>query len=500
MSRVRLGWLLSLVILMAGCSGPKVVGQNAATGSFPKTKPNILFAFADDWGWPHAGSYGDPVVKTPTFDRVAQEGVLFRYAYVSSPSCTPSRSALLTGQWHWRLEESGNLWSTLNKKYPVYPDLLGDNGYHVGYERKGWGPGKIEVGGRKTNPAGPKYGSFKQFMAKRPDGKPFCYWFGSNDPHRGYKKGSGKASGMPLDKIKLPAFYPDLPEIRSDIADYYFEVQRFDREVGAMLKLLEDAGELDNTIVVISGDHGMPFPRCKSTCYEWGARVPLAIRWPKGIKGGREITDLVSLTDLAPTFLEAAGVAIPKQMTGVSLRPQLVSSKSGKITNRPHVLFGKERHVPSQEKPNSGGYPIRAIRTDDFLYIHNFKPDRWPAGTPNDGKAWKKGSWYGDVDPGPTKNALVSRRNDPKFKKYFDWSFAKVPSEQLFDVKSDPDNIHNLAADPSHAAIKKKLFETLMAELKATADPRVLGMGDRFDRYPYYGGTPTKKGFQDGIK
>ncbi len=471
-----------------------------ADPNFPAKKPNILFAFADDWGWPHAGAYGDPVVKTPTFDRIAKEGTLFRYAYISSPSCTPSRAALLTGQWHWRLEESGNLWSTLNKKYPVYPDLLAQGGYHVGYERKGWGPGRLEPGGRKTNPAGPRYKNFKTFLAERKKGEPFCYWFGSTDPHRGYKPGSGKASGMALDKIKLPAFYPDLPEIRSDIADYYYEVQRFDSEVANMLKLLEEAGELDNTIVVMSGDHGMPFPRCKSNCYEWGARVPLAIRWPKAVLGGREITDLVSLTDLAPTFLEAARVAIPDQMTGVSLRPQLLSKESGKITNRNHVLFGKERHVPGQETPQSGGYPVRALRTDEFLYIRNFDPARWPSGTPNVEKAFMKGSWYGDVDPGPTKNAIVSRRNMPEFKKYFEWSFGMRPAVELFDVKADPDNINNLAGQAKYAKVQAELEAKLMAELKATNDPRVAGDGERFDKYPYYGGTPTKKGFKDGIQ
>ena len=485
--------VLMAVALLACLAAPRAFGQIGATSSSAADRPNILFAFADDWGWPHAGAYGDPVVETPTFNTIAKEGVLFQYAYVSSPSCTPSRAALLTGQWHWRLEESGNLWSTLNKKYPVYPELLAQHGYHVGHERKGWGPGRLPPGGRTVNPAGPRYKSFKEFLAKRPKGSPFCYWFGSTDPHRGYKAGSGKASGIPLDKIKLPAFYPDLP----DIADYYFEVQRFDREVGAMMKLLEESGELDNTMVVMSGDHGMPFPRCKSTCYEWGAHVPLAIRWPRAIKPGRQLTDLVSLTDLAPTFLEAAGVDVPKQMTGVSLRPQLLSDKSGKITNRNHVLFGKERHVPSQEAPDSGGYPTRAIRTDDYLYIRNFKPDRWPAGTPNDGKAWLKGAWYGDVDGGPTKNALIARRNDSRYRQFFDLSFAKLPAEQLFDVKSDPDNVKNLAADPAFAVVKKELAQRLMAELKATRDPRVLGQGDQFDEYPYYGGTPTKKGFQE---
>ena len=111
----------------------------------PDSRPNILFAIADDWGW-HAGIYGDPVVKTPTFDRIAREGVLFNHAFISSPSCTPSRSAILTGQWHWRLEEGGNLWGTFPKKHPVYTDILEENGYFVGYTRKGWGPGRLQPG------------------------------------------------------------------------------------------------------------------------------------------------------------------------------------------------------------------------------------------------------------------------------------------------------------------------------------------------------------------
>lgn|GEM_PF-3619295 len=114
--------------------------------------PHILFAIADDWGWPHAGSYADPVVKTPTFDRIAREGIPFHHAYISSPSCTPSRAAILTGQYHWRLEESANLWSTLQAKFPVYPDLLEDAGYSVGYTRKGWGARKARTGRTGSQP------------------------------------------------------------------------------------------------------------------------------------------------------------------------------------------------------------------------------------------------------------------------------------------------------------------------------------------------------------
>ncbi len=163
-------------------------------------RPNILFCIADDWGWPHAGVYeNDPVVKTPAFDRIAHEGVLFNHAYISSPSCTPSRNAILTGQWHWRLGAGANLWSTLDEDLQVYPQLLRDEGYHVGSWRKSWGPGRLDGKWKGNHPAGKVYPKgFAAFMADRPEGKPFCFWLGASDPHRGYKLNSGRDSGMDL--------------------------------------------------------------------------------------------------------------------------------------------------------------------------------------------------------------------------------------------------------------------------------------------------------------
>jgi len=312
-------------------------------------RPNILFAIADDWGWPHAGSYGDPVVKTPTFDRLAKEGALFRHAYVSSPSCTPSRGAILTGQWHWRLEGAGNLWSVFPDKYDTYPELLARAGYVTGVSSKGWGPGRTQRKGRQ--PAGSRYKNFRAFMKNRESGKPFCYWLGSSDPHRGYAKGSGVKSGMDLSKIKLFAHFPDSNEVRSDVADYYFEVQRFDSLVGDAIKVLEESGELDNTIVVMTGDHGMPFPRCKSNNYDSGARVPLAIRWPSKVKAGTVVNDFVSLVDVAPTFYQAADLNVPSNVSGRSLLSLLVGKDK---SDRSYVLHGKERHVPGQEGKDMG--------------------------------------------------------------------------------------------------------------------------------------------------
>lgn len=457
-------------------------------------RPNILFAIADDWGWPHASAYGDAVCKTPTFDRLAREGILFKHAYISSPSCTPSRNAILTGQYHWRLGPGANLWSTFPKHLATYPLLLEKAGYHVGQWRKSWGPGRLKD---QPHPAGPIKQPFAKFLESRPKDKPFCFWFGTSDPHRGYKPGSGKASGMDLDKVEPFAHFPNVGTIRSDIADYYFEVQRFDREVGAALADLEQRGLLDNTIVVMTGDHGMPFPRCKGNLYDSGARVPLALRWGDKVKPGRTLTDFVSTTDLAPTFLEAAGLTPPEVMTGRSLMPLLTSNKTAAGPHRvdpkrDHVITGKERHVACQEAPDSGGTPMRAIRTDAFLYIRNYRPDRWPAGTPNADKAFLKGSWYGDVDGGPTKQFMVTHRDDPKFKPLFELAFGKRPAEELYDLAKDPDQLVNVAADPAYADAKAKLIERMNAVLKATEDPRVIGGAEKFDQYPYLGGTPKK--------
>jgi N-sulfoglucosamine sulfohydrolase len=461
-------------------------------------KPNIVFCIADDWGWPHAGAYGDSV-KTPTFDRLARDGLLFEQAYVSSPSCTPCRNSILTGQWHWRLRAGGNLWSDLPVGLPVYPLLLEDAGYRVGHSRKSYGPGRLE--GWDRHPAGKNYKSFTVFLKERSDDEPFCFWQGASDPHRPYKLNSGRKSGIDLAKVHLFKHYPDHEVIRSDVADYYFEVQRFDSLVGSVVAELERIGELDNTIVFVTGDHGMPFPRCKGNLYDSGVRVPLVVHWPKGLKNpGRRVTDFVSLTDLAPTFLEAAGVPLPKPMTGRSLLPLIRSEQSVRVSSdRAEIFFGRERHCPAQEDPNSGGYPCRAIRTDDYLFIRNYDAARWPAGTPNHVKAYEfqpgKRGWLGDCDNGPAKSYIVANKElDDAHRRSYELCFAKRPSEELYDLKVDPEQLVNVASNAKFAEIKAQLAARLTAKLKATGDPREVGGGERFDEYPYHGGAPTYPG------
>lgn len=481
-----------------------------AQAAAPGGRPNILFCLADDWMWPHASIAGDAVVKTPAFDRVAREGVMFTNAFVAAPSCTPSRAAMLTGQWPWRLGEGVNLHGTLPAQFPVYPDLLEAAGYHVGLTRKGWGPGNFTVGGRTRNPAGPQYKDFEAFMAVRPKDAPFCFWFGSTEPHRQYVWESGVASGMDIKDVKVPPYLPDTETVRKDICDYYAEVQTFNRDVSGLLESLERQGLLDDTIVVMSGDNGWPFPRSKATLYESGTHVPLAIRWPRRIKPGRVVEDFVSLSDLAPTFLEAAGLTPPGEMTGRSLMPILASGQAGRVDPaRDHVLTGMERHTPSRRiagQEVGAGYPMRALRTHEFHYIRNFKPERWAAGDPNgfetpgvqpftyEQLAKETRLTFADVDSGPTKAWMLTHRDDEAVRPLYARTFGKRPERELYDLKKDPFQLNNVAEDPAYAQVLKKLDAQLMAALKASNDPRASGGGAEFDAYPIRDATEAAPG------
>jgi arylsulfatase A-like enzyme len=449
-------------------------------------RPNILFAIADDWGWPHAGAYGDRVVQTPTFDRLAAEGALFEAAFVSSPSCTPSRNAILTGQAFFRLGEGANLWSTLAPEHAVYPLELADAGYHVGHWRKAWGPGNWRALGRERDPAGPRHESFEAFLDARPEGAPFCFWLGSSDPHRGYDPGSGERSGIDPAAVFLPPPYPDAAEIRSDVADYYFEVQRFDRDVGRALALLEERGELEDTLVVMTGDHGWPFPRGKTNLYDLGVRVPLAVRAGARLGGdferGLRVSCPVSLTDLAPTFLEVADLDPLPHATGTSLLPLL----QGEPCERTAVVLGRERHTPAQAEPSMAGYPARALRTERWLLVLNLEPDRWPAGVQQG--ATHPMAVHADCDDGPTKQWILQHREDPAGREAYQLCFGRRPAVELYDCVADPGQVRDLADDPACSEIAEDLRQQLVTRLVAIGDPRFTDAPVRFDGYPYRAG------------
>lgn len=441
-------------------------------------RPNILFILADDWSYPYASIYGDRTIKTPNLDKLAQHGTVFTNAYCASPSCTPSRAAMLTGRYPHNLGEGVNLCGKLEHSIPTYVQILQKEGYSVAFDRKGWAPGDFRKMGYTQNPAGDS-ARFEPFIDKLPKGKPFFFWFGTNDPHRPFDPGDGKKSGIDPQKIHLPAFLPDVPEIRGDVADYLSEVERFDREIGELLATLKSAGQLENTIIVVASDNGMPFPHAKANLYDYGTRVPLVISQFSGKESQPKRNDsFVNLIDLMPTFLDWADVKQRPEVDGLSLVPILTGRKT---VHRSEVFLERERHCLCRAELDYGaGYPMRAIRTKDYLYIRNFRPNRVPAG---DESIPNTPSVFGDVDGGPTKVYMMDHRNDALVKPLFALGFAKRPAEELYILKNDPYNLHNQAGVSTYAGVKKELRQRLDNWMRQENDPRQNGGGDQIDNY-----------------
>jgi N-sulfoglucosamine sulfohydrolase len=350
-------------------------------------EPNILFVLADDWGR-NASCYRDParpsvndVIETPNIDRVAREGVLFRNAFIGVSSCAPSRASMASGCYFWRCGKSAFLqpdpgWE-INKipdpgdALPRFGALLQEAGYKTSVSGKALEldkrPPRIPLGGdglrfslyaRKQrlgrNETAKVFEQavrdvMQKVLSSRTPSQPFCHVLGPVGPHRPFAVGSGrKLWGIDPDKLKgkMPAFIPDMPEAREDYADSLGEVLALDLEVGVILDELQNAGELDNTMFVLSGDNGVNMPRGKTHCYDIAVHAPLMIHWPAGIaKPGRVVNDFVNQIDLAPTWLEVAGFTPPAAMDGRSLLPLLTSDKSGMIDpSRDHAIVGRERH------------------------------------------------------------------------------------------------------------------------------------------------------------
>ena len=468
-------------------------------------RPNIFIAISDDQSWLDASAYGSKMAITPNFDRVAKEGVLFTQAFCPSPGCSPSRAAFLTGLNTWQIEHAGTHASYFDPKYETFPKRLAAAGYFVGHTGKGWGPGDARKLGWPENPAGPKFGgkgyagAFEKFLSERPKDQPFCFWFGSSDPHRGYAKGSGLKKGKKLEDAEVPPFLPDTPEIRSDMLDYAFEVERFDDDLGKMLALLEESGELDNTLLIVTSDNGCPIPRAKANCYEHGIHMPLAIRFGKKIPAGRVVDDLVGFTDLTATIYDITGAKPSEnfELVGESIRNILESEESGVVdASRTAVYSARERH--SSSRFNSLSYPQRCIRTHDYLLIINFHPERWPAGPGQkfdrvvydkngdvvSSKLSGEHSGYHDIDACPSLTFLIQNSDNPEIAKYLDLAVARRPKYELFDIRSDPGCLHNLAGQDEFAKTEAKLRTQLETYLKQTGDNRITGEGDIWETYP----------------
>ena len=535
---VRPAHVLALAVLFFG----------HAYAAAPQPRQNILFVFADDWGR-YASAYApvdkvpsfNDVIKTPHVDRVAREGVLFRNAFVNAPSCTPCRSSLMSGRYFFNTGRGAILnGAEWDPAIPSFPLLLRDAGYHIGKSYKVWSPGTpadapfggqqyaYEKAGRAPNNfseetekrlglgltveaarqeiLGQVRANFDAFLADRKPGQPWLYYFGPTTTHRTWVKGSGKLHwGIDPDALKgkMPPPLPDVPEVREDAADYLGECQAVDACVGVLMKRLEESGELERTVVVISGDHGYPgVPDGKCNLYSMGTSVALAIRWPGGTPG-RVVDDFVCLPDLAPTFMELGGVKPPDGVTARSLVPLLASNKQGQIDPaRTWVITGRERHVAAAREGNLP-YPMRALHTADFLYVRNFAPDRWPMGAPHAAgektealaaQQLESNTYYAfpDMDASPTKSWVVLHRDDAAWKWHYSRAFDKRPAEELYDLRNDRHQTRNLAADPAYAEPKSRLAADLDAKLRAVKDPRVCADPVPFEQAPYTD-APEKK-------
>lgn len=503
--------------------------------SIQDKRPNILFVISDDQSFPHTSFAGSTFVKTPAFDRVASEGIYFENCMAGSPGCAPSRSSIITGRHHWQNEQSGQHAAPWLKKYVPFVDLLVGNGYTSGRTGKGVSPFQYardenDSLWRKTDAAGISHSNitykagdeedprpsnkvsnlnyfenFKFFMENVRGEDPFFFWYGATEPHRDYELDSWKRTDKKLDEVNVPGFFPDNELIRGDMLDYAVEIEWFDHHLDLMISYLEEIGELENTIIIVTSDNGMPFPRAKANSYEYGIHVPLAIRYPKNFPGGRIVKDLISFSDLAPTILEITETSSEGMLpiTGKSIVPILESKKEGTVKpSNKYAFSGRERH--SSSRYLNWGYPQRAVRSEEYLLIWNAKPDRWPAGAPQrikpgteeellpmygvdlEGKYHE--SWaFTDIDESPTKTFLIENWQSEDIQRYFGLAHDKRPEFELFNSKEDPENLTNLAGKEEYEKVEMELKAILMEELKKTGDPRVVGKDKEiFDSYIRY--------------
>ncbi len=493
MKKSKINFIITLITIFGAISGCNKSKEQASND-----RPNILFCIADDATFKHMGAYGCSWVKTPAFDKVAKQGLLFANAYTPNAKCAPSRSCIVTGRNSWQLEEAGNHWSYFPTKFKTYAETLVENGYQVGYTAKGLAPVVALTDDGKRRPVlGKAYNdkntippttgiskidyaaNFIDFLDDKADDKPFCFWYGGFEPHRSYEYGSGiKKGNKKLEDVdEVLSFWPDKETVRTDMLDYAFEIEYFDSHLDKMLETLQEKGLLDNTIVVVTADNGMPFPRVKGQAYEYSNHLPLAIMWKNGVKKpGRVIEDFVSFIDFAPTFLELAGVdqknTHMQPIEGKSLVNILNANES---LDRDHVLIGKERHDVG--RPEEWGYPIRGIRKGDYLLVVNFETDRWPSGNPETG--------YLNCDGGATKSQILTDRRATDTNKYWDYCFGKRPDRELYNVVLDPHCVNNLIDHAELSAMASNFENQLYKELKEQNDPRMFGKGYLFDEYLY---------------
>ncbi len=454
-------------------------------------QPSFLLVISDDQSWLHTSKAGYPYVKTPAFDAIAEQGAWFSHAYASAPSCTASRSSLLTGRQLWHTESGALLNGTWPGHLASFQDILQQHGYATGFSGKGWGPG--DLGKRntpETRPEGPPFNTklaekqreeltsvdlaenFRLFLRQRKPDQPFSFWAGATEPHRPYISHTGKRLLDAPYEAALPAFLPDTEHVRKTFSRYLREIELFDNQLGALVQVAREEGALDNLMIIVTSDNGMPFSRAKPHNYEYGVRVPLAIYWQAGINSpGRTINDMVSLVDIAPTLLELANIHDDTlQLDGKSLVPLLTSNKSGQIDpQRNYVITASEFHSSDDEDSRAlFTYPRRAIHTHHYALIHNLFPERWPAGSPPHFR-----QAYASL--------LLTRPDKKPIEPWFTLNTQHRPEWEFYDLRQDPYQLVNQMDNGAYSKTIQTLQQQIASEL--TSDPVSQRGEDYFARY-----------------
>ncbi|CAN0466297.1 unnamed protein product, partial [Laminaria digitata] len=462
-------------------------------------RPNILVIMFDYAGL-DMSAYGSSYVNTPGFDAIAKEGILFNKAYTPNAKCAPSRAALMTGRNSWQLDAAANHVIYFPPKFKTYQEVLVENGYTTGHTGKGYAPAlTLTANGSEREVMGPAFNkktlipattgigpndysaNFIDFLDQSPKNEPWSFWVGSVEPHRGYEYGSGvRLAGKTTDMIdNFPPYWPDNEVTRNDLLDYAYEIEDTDKHIQKILKTLKERNLLENTLVIVTSDHGMPFPRVKGNQYENSNHVPMALLWKRKSKT-KIVDDYISFIDLAPTFLEVAGIDWQSSgmhpAAGKSLMNIITSEESGQIEkDRNYVLVGKERHDTG--RPNDVGYPIRGIYKEGMLYLKNYEITRWPSGNPETG--------YLNTDGGPTKTEILNLRRSGKNKHFWRLNFGKRVSEELYNIDKDPFCMVNLADHITFEVIKEQLKSEMEGKLLGQNDLRMKDFGHLYEAYPF---------------
>ncbi len=424
------------ILLLTG----SLLGCASSEENVQQDAPNIVFLFSDDQSSPDLGAYGNSAIQTPNLDRLADEGMVFRRGYVTSSQCSPSRASILTGQ-SPHVVGASRLHIDAQPRYESLIEKLNEQGYYTGAFRK---VHQSEIQ-EQFDFYGDGDADFSSFFESLPENQPFFLWFGTTDPHRGYNLDEYEYQHNPGDVI-VPEYLPDTEEVRKDIANYYNEITRFDTESGEILNLLEERGSSENTMVVVSSDNGMPFPRAKATLYEAGVRVPLIIKWPDRIEPG-STDELVSLVDLPATWLDAAGAEIPEGIGGKSLLPFFEDNE----TDHREYIFAERNWHDNWD-------PMRAVIGDRYKLIQNYRPEVGYIPSL-------------DIINSPSYQEIQRLEEEGELSGNLSWyQQASRPQVEFYDLQNDPNEWNNLAEEAGYDSLINEYQQILSEWMNETHD------------------------------